>query len=582
MDAFGNTTDTKKPNIPGFLTKTFEIFSNEEYSDLCGWGENGDTIVIKKVAEFSATVLPKYFKHSNFQSFVRQLNMYDFHKTVQDPSHGEFKHEYFKKGRADLLRFIKRKVSQPAVGNVKGTSESVATTTAVTATTGSGSSSAASAVPAISTSGTTTTTTAPLATSLSGSVLTTTESQVGSKAWQRRQEQRLNSVEDANRILMQENQVLFHTVNQQGIQIRLLKDYLGKLVGVMNEYTEGSVPSIKTLKHDIEHHSMPAPLALAPPGSIPSGALVASHTDPHLTNTPLLALPASITPTTTDAVATHVTSTGPTTTTTTTTTSTTTPPPPISTAAGSDLARTYSLEQFWRGQSLNSLPSFGPELADLPPDFLFSRMGSLERLHSFDRTSSVEKARKRVRLANNPEALALHDQLEMLRKNQQEGFQRIDSLEQQLTTLFEDGDLVDLDENEVGVEQAAVATTTSTTPAVPHVDGGGEEAMEVNTDVGTDSEPTTPPESALIPSYHHLSDLPTAPPTTTTYSSLPSTAPATSSQAPLSFPPGPGIAAPQVTPHHMEGGALVKQEAYLGVPPQAPPLEAGMISRRML
>jgi hypothetical protein len=110
----GAKEETKKPTIPGFLTKTFEIFSNDEFEDLCGWGENGDTIIIKKVPEFSSTVLPRYFKHSNFQSFVRQLNMYDFHKTVQDPSHGEFRHEFFRRGREDLLHKIKRKVSQPS------------------------------------------------------------------------------------------------------------------------------------------------------------------------------------------------------------------------------------------------------------------------------------------------------------------------------------------------------------------------------------------------------------------------------------------------------------------------------------
>ena len=65
--------------------------------------------IVLQIEQFSKTVLPKYFKHSNFQSFVRQLNMYDFRKTVQDPSHGEFQHPHFQRNKPELLAKIKRK-----------------------------------------------------------------------------------------------------------------------------------------------------------------------------------------------------------------------------------------------------------------------------------------------------------------------------------------------------------------------------------------------------------------------------------------------------------------------------------------
>ena len=84
------------------------------------WSEpEGKSFVIRDQTEFAKSLLPYYYKHSNMASFVRQLNMYDFHKVMNVEAGGlrgerdevEFAHPYFERGQDHLLEQIKRKVS---------------------------------------------------------------------------------------------------------------------------------------------------------------------------------------------------------------------------------------------------------------------------------------------------------------------------------------------------------------------------------------------------------------------------------------------------------------------------------------
>lgn len=103
---------SSSPTASAFLEKLYELLSDEAGNhSYIAWQPSGSSFLIKQPVEaFCNLVLPKYFKHNNLQSFVRQLNMYDFSKTSHDSNHREFTHELFRRGRRDLLPLIKRKV----------------------------------------------------------------------------------------------------------------------------------------------------------------------------------------------------------------------------------------------------------------------------------------------------------------------------------------------------------------------------------------------------------------------------------------------------------------------------------------
>lgn len=114
-----------RSECPIFLRKTYHMICSCD-DDISKWADDGMSFYVKQVEIFSSKVLPEYFKHSNFSSFVRQLNFYGFTKDRNETilngvkpkqSDWHFRHEDFKRDNPKLLVKIKRRLASHHSGN---------------------------------------------------------------------------------------------------------------------------------------------------------------------------------------------------------------------------------------------------------------------------------------------------------------------------------------------------------------------------------------------------------------------------------------------------------------------------------
>ncbi|KAF8544579.1 hypothetical protein BDD12DRAFT_699922, partial [Trichophaea hybrida] len=98
----------------------FSFVNDPKTDNLIRWSDSGNSFMVLDEDEFSKRLIPDLFKHNNYASFVRQLNMYGFHKVVgladgslktseqrsKPPS--EYENPYFKRGQPDLMWLIQK------------------------------------------------------------------------------------------------------------------------------------------------------------------------------------------------------------------------------------------------------------------------------------------------------------------------------------------------------------------------------------------------------------------------------------------------------------------------------------------
>ena len=94
----------RKQSIPNFIVRAWEMLEDEGNWSAVAWNESGSAFEVINEAQFCSELLPRYFRHSNLSSFVRQvrlfrfqLNMYSFHKRRTAANTTEFHHTLFRR-----------------------------------------------------------------------------------------------------------------------------------------------------------------------------------------------------------------------------------------------------------------------------------------------------------------------------------------------------------------------------------------------------------------------------------------------------------------------------------------------------
>ena len=84
------------------------ILSRPDFRDVVAWLPHGRSWRVLKPREFEIKIIPLFFEHAKFSSFVRQANGWGFRRITQGKDRNSYYHELFLRGLPHLCKTMKR------------------------------------------------------------------------------------------------------------------------------------------------------------------------------------------------------------------------------------------------------------------------------------------------------------------------------------------------------------------------------------------------------------------------------------------------------------------------------------------
>lgn len=93
---------------------------SDQYTHIIRWDRTGQILCIVCVQALEEGVLPHYFRHGRYASFVRQLNMYGFSKTKAEKNvSAAFVNKHFSKAKINFSAMSKKGKKEPMLEIIK-------------------------------------------------------------------------------------------------------------------------------------------------------------------------------------------------------------------------------------------------------------------------------------------------------------------------------------------------------------------------------------------------------------------------------------------------------------------------------
>lgn len=99
---------TPPGRVPNFPAKMHSILYREELKDIIAWMPHGRAWRVLKPREFETIVIPTYFEHAKFSSFIRQANGWGFRRITQGRDRNAYYHPLFLRALPHLCKTMKR------------------------------------------------------------------------------------------------------------------------------------------------------------------------------------------------------------------------------------------------------------------------------------------------------------------------------------------------------------------------------------------------------------------------------------------------------------------------------------------